>query len=56
MPLKILTESAALAAGPVTQAVSPGSPDDAMLCTWFTNVVIALLKPRWASMSTSAAW
>ena len=56
MPLKILTESAALAAGPVTYTCSPGSPEDPMLCTRLTKLVIALLKPRWASMRTWAAW
>ena len=55
MPLKILTESAALAAGPVTYTCSPGSPEDPMLCTRLTKLVIALLKPRWASMRTWAA-
>jgi hypothetical protein len=30
MPLKILSESAALAAGPATWADNPGSPDPAM--------------------------
>ena len=55
MPLKILTESAALAAGPVTYTCSPGSPEDPMLCTRLTKLVIPLLKPRWASMRTSAA-
>ena len=55
MPLKILTESAALAAGPVTYTCSPGSPEDPMLCTRFTKLVIALLKPRWASIRTWAA-
>ena len=27
-----------------------------MLCTWLVKLVIALLNPRWASMTTSAAW
>ena len=43
MPLKILTSSAALAAGPVMCTVSPGSPADAVAFSVLMNA--AMLAP-----------
>jgi hypothetical protein len=43
MPLKILTSSAALAAGPATCTVIPGSPRAAVVCRPVTNPLMLAL-------------